>query len=51
MSSLRSAIRNGIPFSTELYEYQDNRRRLARSRKQLNSLRESGRDLPRSGRR
>lgn len=45
MSSLRSAIRNGIPFSTELYEYQDNRRRLARSRKQLNSLRESGREI------
>jgi predicted SAM-dependent methyltransferase len=45
MSSLRSAIRNGIPFSTELYEYQDNRRRLSRSRKQLRSLRESGREI------
>lgn len=45
MSSLRSAIRNGIPFSTELYEYQDNRRRLGKSRKKLASLKESGRDI------
>ena len=42
MSSLRSAIRNGIPFSTELYEFQDNRRRLAKSRKQLAALKASG---------
>jgi len=45
MSSLRSAIRNGIPFSTELYEFQDNRRRLAKSRKQIASLKASGREI------
>ena len=45
MESLRSIIRNKIPLSTELYELRDSRRRLARSRRQLKAMRDSGREF------
>lgn len=45
MSSLRAGIRNRIPFSTELYEMQDRRRRLSRARKQVVEIGNAGTDI------
>lgn len=43
--SLRTKVRNGVPFSTEVYEYTDSRIKLRRSRRHLRELLETKSDL------
>lgn len=45
MSSLRAVIRNRIPFSTEIYEFQARRRRLSGTRKKLQVLERSNLEI------